>query len=80
MGRQRSYTASIAGSSPALPTMNKDNEYRRLYNLRRYHKIRGGFIEELGGKCVMCGKSENLHFDHINPKTLASSLTGKATL
>lgn len=33
----------------------------------------------LGGKCVFCGTSENLHFDHLNPKnkefTIAKILT-----
>lgn len=27
-------------------------------------------IQELGGKCNSCGATENLHFDHIDPKSV----------
>ena len=41
----------------------------REYMLRRYHRRRSETIEKLGGKCVKCGSTENLEFDHIDPKT-----------
>jgi len=43
--------------------MNRD-----YFNTRRKAR-RQKYIDLLGGKCVMCGSTKNLHFDHINPKT-----------
>lgn len=40
------------------------NEYHREYNLRRYHTRRQHAIEQLGGKCVDCGSTNDLEFDH----------------
>lgn len=40
-------------------------EYHRIYNLTRYHQRRARYIEQLGGKCVDCGTTKNLEFDHI---------------
>ncbi len=45
------------------------NAYMRDYNLARYHRIRAAAIEKLGGKCIDCGSSENLEFDHVDPET-----------
>lgn len=45
------------------------NEYMRNYMLRRYHERRNKAIEFLGGKCIHCGKTEDLELDHIDPKT-----------
>lgn len=45
------------------------NEYHRVYNLKRYHRIRKEIIDLLGGKCVECGTTENLEFDHIDRET-----------
>lgn len=38
--------------------------YMRQRRLNRRNK----YIEMLGGKCVSCGSTEDLQFDHINPK------------
>lgn len=46
-----------------------DNSYHAEYNLKRYHARRAEYIEILGGKCVVCGTTENLQFDHIDPST-----------
>jgi hypothetical protein len=43
-------------------------EYMREYMRKRYHDKRKKLIEELGGKCVSCGITENLHIDHIDSK------------
>lgn len=43
-------------------------ERHREYNLQYYHNRRNKLIQQLGGKCVMCGSTENLEFDHINSK------------
>lgn len=32
-----------------------------------YHKRRQYWRNQLGGKCVKCGNTESLEFDHINP-------------
>lgn len=48
-----------------------DNEYHAEYNLNRYHKRRAEFVDMLGGRCVVCGTTENLEFDHIDPATKA---------
>lgn len=43
------------------------NSYMRQYMLKRYHNRRASAIHKLGGKCVVCGTTENLELDHINP-------------
>jgi len=40
---------------------------REYFNNRRKER-RQKFIDLLGGKCVRCGSTENLQFDHTNPK------------
>ena len=50
------------------------NEYMASYMLKRYHIRRNNAIEPLGGKCVLCGSSENLELDHKDPKDKAFSL------
>jgi len=44
------------------------NAYMREYQMRRYHTRRAMFIAEMGGKCVLCGSTEKLEFDHIDPE------------
>lgn len=43
----------------SCPTYEKRKEYARKSRLR--------LIVALGGKCVHCGTTERLEFDHINP-------------
>jgi len=65
------------------PTMHKSrtarNAYMRSYtqanrpevNLKnriRRQKKRAWATEQLGGKCVRCASTTNLHFDHIDPE------------
>lgn len=38
-------------------------KYHRLY----YRKRRQAIFDYLGGKCVKCGATDNLHVDHIDP-------------
>jgi len=40
------------------------NEYMRKYMLERYYRRRAAAIEQLGGKCIDCGNTESLEFDH----------------
>lgn len=39
------------------------------YELERYYKRRAIGIERLGSKCVECGTTEELEFDHIDETT-----------
>lgn len=41
------------------------NAYMATYMLERYHRRRAKAVELLGGKCVRCGATEELEFDHI---------------
>lgn len=43
------------------------NEYMREYMLKRYHRRRQFAIDSLGGKCCICGSSEDLEIDHKDP-------------
>lgn len=36
------------------------------YMKRRYHQRRAEALETLGGKCVICGTTEDLEIDHID--------------
>lgn len=44
----------------------KSKELHRINNLNYYYNRRNALIQQLGGKCVICGNTENLQFDHIN--------------
>lgn len=35
------------------------------YMKERYHKIRAQAIAQLGGKCIVCGSTEDLQLDHV---------------
>ena len=52
---------------------NKDKVSEGCRRRRREQKQR--LIERLGGKCVGCGTSENLQFDHINAATKKYNIT-----
>ena len=49
------------------------NEYAKIK--RREQRLR--MVEHLGGKCVGCGTTENLQFDHIDRKTKEYSVCKK---
>jgi hypothetical protein len=38
-------------------------------NKARKHERRARLIEMLGSKCVRCGVTERLEFDHVDPET-----------
>jgi 5-methylcytosine-specific restriction endonuclease McrA len=41
-----------------------------------YYKNRAFLIDYLGGKCTACGTTENLEFDHKDPKEKSFSISG----
>lgn len=43
------------------------NAYMNNYMKERYARRREEAVAALGGKCVSCGTTENLEFDHIDP-------------
>lgn len=45
-----------------------NSEYMRQYMKKRRNNRRNKFIQMLGGKCSSCGATDNLQFDHVNPK------------
>jgi hypothetical protein len=50
-------------------------EERRLYQ-RQYRKnLRQNALDYLGGKCIKCGSSEDLEFDHIDPSTKKANIS-----
>lgn len=48
-------------------------EWRKVYYLNRINK----YTEYLGGKCVRCGATQKLEFDHIVPKTRKFAITSR---
>ena len=67
--------------------LEKHREYRDK-NREQINLKRGEFLREnkiklkelLGGKCVVCGTTENLQFDHIDYKTKLYKISGIAHL
>lgn len=55
--------------------MVSNNEYMRVYMLKRYHERRSATLVLLGGKCVRCGATELLEIDHIDRSTKGFDLT-----
>jgi len=62
-------------------------EYRELnrekiseYEKAHHKEKRAYCIEYLGGKCVKCGSTERLEFDHIDRTTKKYTIAGRVTL
>ena len=53
----------------------KHSEEKKVYLKKRYYKALSESIEKLGGKCVKCGATERLEFDHIHPKDKSFEIT-----
>lgn len=53
----------------------KDKETKRNYMRNYYKKRKLLCIEKLGGKCAVCGNTENLQFDHIDRKSKIFAIT-----
>ena len=55
-------------------------ETHRIRNLEYYHKRRAELIEKLGGRCAVCGSTENLEFDHIDSSSKEINVSKCITL
>lgn len=44
----------------------RDVGKKSAWNLAKYHRTRQAWIERLGGKCIDCGTTEDLQFDHAD--------------
>lgn len=51
-------------------------EYHREY----YHKRRKKIIDYLGGRCVDCGATDDLHIDHVDPQGKSFEINSNLTL
>jgi 5-methylcytosine-specific restriction endonuclease McrA len=49
--------------------MSNSNEYMRVYMLERARKRRQEALDRLGGKCNLCGSTDQLELDHIDRTT-----------
>lgn len=49
------------------------------YWMDRYERRKSWAIGLLGGKCVDCGSTDNLEFDHINPEEKLFAITSRIT-
>lgn len=58
-----------------METQEQYNARMRTYMLARYHERRAEAIELLGGCCTICGSTEDLDIDHVDPalKTMSVS-------
>lgn len=56
----------------------KYNTYLNEYMKNRWRLRRATAISSLGGCCVVCGTTESLEFDHVDPETKIMSI-GKAS-
>lgn len=52
---------------PRKMSVEQYNEYMRVYMLDRYHERRAEAVRRLGGRCAVCGVTEDLEIDHIDP-------------
>lgn len=50
-----------------IPPYNSYMSHTREYMRSYYYKRRDEYIALLGGKCMDCGSTEDLQFDHKNP-------------
>tara|TARA_B100001939_G_C16916057_1_gene606944 strand:- start:856 stop:1296 length:441 start_codon:yes stop_codon:yes gene_type:complete len=57
--------------------IDKRREYDRNHKKKRYYETLSECKEKLGGKCVKCGATERLEFDHIDPKNKSFCITSR---
>lgn len=52
------------------------SEYMRDYVRRARAERRAKLLALLGGRCTVCGSTDDLEFDHINPATKSFTISG----
>ena len=57
-----------------------NNEKIREYKREKRKRWRSKCVEYLGGKCVKCGTTHNLQFDHIKRETKKYTIAPKLTI
>jgi hypothetical protein len=55
-----------------------EKAYHKKYDHDRYQRMRNAQVEALGGKCVVCGTTENLEVHDIVPVLSRSRTRAKA--
>lgn len=50
------------------------NAYMRQYLAKRYAGRRAAAVASLGGACAICGATEGLEMDHVDPSTKTASI------
>lgn len=50
---------------------------RSKYDRERYERSKAKLTELLGGKCVKCGTTEDLQFDHVDRDLKEFAITGR---
>jgi len=58
----------------------QEKERIKLKERDRRRLMRESALQELGGKCVICGTTENLEFNHIDPSTKEREVSTKCGL
>lgn len=58
--------------------MTYTRERMREYMAARRSAVKSEMLALLGGRCVRCGTSENLEFDHINPADKSFEINGRS--
>lgn len=80
---------SREGSNPSTSTctcgkpieFRKTGECKTCYHRRYYHEVRRRKIYEyMGGNCMVCGSTENLEVDHIDPTNKSFEIKYNLTL
>jgi hypothetical protein len=56
----------------------KRKAYHRRYDIQRYQRLRLGLVQALGGKCVVCGTTEDLEVHDIIPILSRSRTNAKS--
>ena len=51
-----------------MRSITRKNSYNRYRN-RKYRRLKAESVERLGGKCVWCGSTKSLEFDHVDRNT-----------
>jgi hypothetical protein len=54
-------------------------EKQKKYNVALTKRRRAMFIELFGGKCIKCNATDNLHFDHIDPRSKSCEINDLRT-